>query len=254
MDEDKRIKIYIEGYKEGQKEAWKDIESLISRYDGWDLKSRVESRIGTLYQEVESKREELKEDPEMISFEEKETERGEIPKRDLPWYSGDAYLFIENRPKEALAVLSEVIRSGIPIIFIVRESPDKVLSELEDTSSLVEGSKFVWLSRQHRVKEQESKVDIKRVSPGDLSGLSQIIGNFLKSNEMAVVLFSGIPFLINYNDEGKVLKLLHFIKDEIQENEGCLVTSVAGNAVDEKFLEKMKGEFDKTFPSKGSMR
>ncbi|MFP3871762.1 MAG: DUF835 domain-containing protein [Candidatus Aenigmatarchaeota archaeon] len=247
MDKDKRMKVYLKGYKEGQEEAWADIKSMLSKFDGWELKSRVESRIGTLYQEVESKKEELKENEEKLIFEEEGLEEeGEKRTTDVPWRPGDAYLFVENRLKAGIEVFDQVVRGGNPILLIVRDPPSKVMDGFDDILT-GDNLKFVWLSRKKNHDEQRDENEIERISPGDLSGLSQVIGDFFGSHERAVVLLHGIPFLLNYNDEKKVLKLLHFTHDEATENNGCVVASISGNAVEEKFLEKVKGDFDRSF-------
>ncbi len=250
MDDDKKIKIYLEGYKEGQKEAWSDIESMVSKFDGWELKSRVESRIGTLYQEVESKREELRENIAQMTFEDEEPEEGSEGEFIRPdWKPGEAYLFVEDKPAKAIEVLDEVIESDVPILFVVRRSPDKIIRKLESNtrSSLSDDCKFLWLSREKAVDDQPTSVEVAKASPSDLPNLSSEIGKFLKKREKAVILFSGIKQLTSYNDEEKILKLLHFIKDKIKNNEACLVASISDRVVDEKFLEKFKDEFEKVY-------
>ncbi|MEF8873773.1 MAG: DUF835 domain-containing protein [Candidatus Thermoplasmatota archaeon] len=248
MDDDEKIKVYLKGYEEGQKEAWSDIESMVSKFEGWELKSRIESRIGTLYQEVESKREELKEDIDQLDFEEEESKGGEEEDTiEIPWKPGEGYLFIEDKLKEAIEVLGEVIESGVPILFIVRQSPDKIMDLFDDGSSIGDDCKFVWLSREDGVGEQPAAVEVERISPSDLPSLSQKIGKFLKNEEETVVLFSGIKLLTSYNEEDKILHLLHFTKDRIKDNDSCLVASISDKAVEEKFLEKFKDEFEEVY-------
>ncbi|MBS3816089.1 MAG: DUF835 domain-containing protein [Candidatus Thermoplasmatota archaeon] len=256
MDEEEKIELYIKGYKQGLKDAWSDIESTVSKYEGWELKSRVESRIGTLYQDVESKREDLKEDPSPLTIEEvegeKEREEGEeegereekSALKDFPWKPGDAYLFIEEKPHDSLENTVDIVDKGVLALFVLRRSPKKDLGRFDAS---FEDCKFIMLSRQEGKSETFDGVEVKRNSPEDLPGLSDIIGRFLKSKEKPVVFLSGLSFLMDYNPEGKVLQLLHWVKDKVTNNEACLVTSLPANAVEEKFLEKVKGEFDRVY-------
>lgn len=239
MDEEDKIELYLKGYKEGQKEAWDDIEGMISKYEGWKLRSRIESKIGTLQREIKSKRSELNENPEILVIETEEPTEGEF---NLPWNKGDAYLFIEKKPKNSLGELSKVMKEGVSALLIVRESPDKIIKNYDVP---VNESKFIWLT-QSEGNGSELDLNMIKKSPSDLSGLSNEIGGYMKKNPNSVIFLSGIALMTNYSEENKVLKFLTFSRDKVTENDGCLVGSISGDALEEKFLEKIKGEFDRT--------
>ncbi|MFP4142319.1 MAG: DUF835 domain-containing protein [Thermoplasmata archaeon] len=244
MDEKDKIELYLKAYEEGQEDAWSEIESMVSKYEGWELRSRVESKIGILQREIASKRSELKENPEMLSIEtEGTTEESDEEKMSLPWNKGDAYLFIEKKPQNSVDELSKVMREGVKALIIVRTSPDKIIEQYDIP---VNGSKLIWLTRS-KGKESELDLNMIKISPSDLSGLSNEIGGYMKQNPNGVIFLSGIALMTNYNEESKVLKLLNFSKDKVTEHEGCLVSSISGDALEEKLLEKIKGEFDRTF-------
>ncbi len=246
MEEDEKVELYLKGYEEGQKEAWSDIKSLISKYEGWELKSRIESKIGTLYQEIDSKRTELKENPGTLSMEPEEPsqEVEESAEIDIPWRPGDAYLFVEDKPSESIERLVKIIKKGTPTLFILRENPEKLIKNHQFPT---DKCKFIWLSRQSGRDISDDEVQMENISPSDLSGLSNEIGTYLKSNPKGVVFLSGISFITNYNEGKKVLKLVNFSRDKVTENNGCLVGSVSPDALEKKFLEKIKGEFNQTF-------
>jgi len=245
MDEKDKIELYLKGYEEGQKEAWSDIKSLVSKHEGWDLKSRIESRIGTLYQELDSKREELKEHPERLSVKE-EVPPKKVENFDIPWTVGESYLFLEKKPKTSIRELVEIVKKEVSVLFILRDPPHKRLEGYEGEISF-ENCKFVMLSRQSGMTKPIDDIEIDRISPDDLSGLSSMIGKFLKSRENPVIFLSGIPFLINYNDEEKILHLLHFTKDKVADCEGCLLSSISPEVVEKTFLEKFKSEFNEVY-------
>ncbi len=246
MEKDRKVELYLKGYEEGQKDAWSDIESLVSKYEGWELKSRIESKIGTLYQEIEAKRTEIKEKPDILSIEVEQPSEEESTEEEekVPWRPGDAYLFIEDKSDRSIKKIVEIIKKGTPTLFIVRENPKKIIDEFEIS---FEDCKFIWLSRQSVKETDEDDVQMEDRSPSNLSGLSNDIGTYLKSNPQGVVFLSGISFMTNYNEEKKVLKLINFAKDKVTENDGCLVGSVSPDALEEKFLEKIKGEFNRTY-------
>ncbi|MEF8833123.1 MAG: DUF835 domain-containing protein [Candidatus Thermoplasmatota archaeon] len=237
MKKEEKIALYLKGYEEGQNEAWTEIESLVSKYEGWELRSRIESKIGTLYQEVDSKRTELEQNPEKLIIEEP-TDQPPPSKKEIPWNKGDAYLFVENKLDESIRELVDVVNRGASALLVLREDPGKTIEQFDLS---VKDCRFIWVS------DLEDDVSVEKISPSDLSGLSNAIGSYLKSNQEGVVFLSGIPLMTNYNEENKVLQLLNFSRGKVTENDGCLVASISPGAFEEKFFEKIKGEFNQTF-------
>ncbi len=246
MTEDDRIQLYLKGYKEGQKEAWSEIKNLVSKYEGWDLRSRIESRIGTLNEEIESKRREVLEDPEILSP--SESEVGEGPskeeKKGIPWNKGDSYLFVEEKPERSIKDVSDVMRRGASALIITRKSPQKLIRSFDIP---LEKAEFIWLSSSSNDLNKNDNISFKKNSPSDLSGLSSKIGNYLKSKPESVVFLSNISLMTNYNDNSKVFKLINYSKDRITEYDSCLVVSLASNALEKKFFERIKSEFNQIF-------
>ena len=245
MDQEKIIEIYLKGYEEGQEEAWSNIKSLVSKHDGWELRSRVESKIGTLYQDIEYKKSELRRNPQslQLDLEEDETEEEDLEEqveRELPsWDISDSHMIIEPEPNKGFDEYKKLNQEGFPGMVITRNPPSKILKRYELNK---DKTRFIWLSKSGSPKSDE--VDVERISPSDLSGLSSNIGVFLKNNKNGVVFLSGVPYLNNFSDNKKVLNFISWIKDRITEHEGFYLLSMSGSTVDKKFLEKVKGEFD----------
>ncbi len=244
IDEKEKIELYLKGYEEGQKDAWTDIESLVSKHEGWELKSRIESRIGTLYQQVNSKREELKEHPEKLSLEEEEDSPEGSETIDVPWNVGGSYLFLEEKPKKSIRELVEIVKKEVSVLFILSEPPHK---RLESYDASFENCEFVMLSRERSGTEPIDGIEVKRNSPDDLNNLSAVIGKFFRSKDKPVVFLSGIPFLSNYNEEEDILKLLNFTKEKLNDHDGCLAASLSADAVEKNFLGKFKNKFDQVY-------
>lgn len=245
MDQEKIIEIYLKGYEEGQEEAWSNIKSLVSKHDGWELRSRVESKIGTLYQDIEYKKSELRRNPQSLQLDleenqEEEEEVEEQVERELPkWNISDSHMIIEPEPNKGFDEYKRLNQEGYKGLVITRNPPSKILNRYELDG---ENTKFIWLSKSGSPKSDE--IDVERISPSDLSGLSSNIGVFLKNTKNGIVFLSGVPYLNNFSDNNKVLNFISWIKDRITEHEGFYLLSISGSAVDKKFLEKVKGEFD----------
>ncbi len=241
MDQEKKIELYLRGYEEGQKEAWSKIKHMVSRYDGWELKSRIESRLGTLYQDVKSKKVDLKEDPSPLFFEEPETESEKVTSDlEVDLYNGEGLLLIEENPDDSINKFSTLISEERNGLFISRDSPDKIIKRFEFGSDV----SFIWLSKSSRKDFSEFDYEIKTVSPSNLQKLSSLIGTFLKSNEEGVIFMSGIQSIINYTSFNKLQRFIGWTMDNVSEKNGFLICSIPESSIKEKRLGILKAEFD----------
>ncbi|MFW6376260.1 MAG: DUF835 domain-containing protein [Thermoplasmatota archaeon] len=245
MDQEKIIEIYLKGYEEGQEKAWSNIKNLVSKHDGWELRSRVESKIGTLYQDIEYKRSELRKNPQslQLDLEENQAEEEEFEEqveRELPsWNISDSHIIIEPKPNKGFDEYKKLNLEGYPGMVITRDPPSKILKRYDLDG---DNTKFIWLSKSGSLKIDG--IDVERISPSDLSGLSSNIGVFLKNNKNGIVFLSGVPYLNNFSENNKVLNFISWVKDRITEHKGFYLLSISDSAVDKKFIEKVKGEFD----------
>ncbi|MFO7792696.1 MAG: DUF835 domain-containing protein [Candidatus Saliniplasma sp.] len=244
MEQEERIKLYLKGYEEGQKEAWSKIKHMISRYEGWELKSRIESRLGTLYQDVKSKRFDLKEDPSQLFFDEEEKtetvdDTGDT-KEQRELASGEGLLVIEEDSKNSIQKFLELISEDQNGLLISRDAPDKLMKRFEFRSNVG----FIWLSKSSRKDFSNFDYEIDTVSPSNLQKLSACIGNFLKNTEQGVVFISGIPSIINYIDFKKVQNFIGWVRDTVSKRDGYFICSIPENSMKKKRLSILKAEFD----------
>lgn len=239
MDQEEKMELYLKGYEDGQKEAWSNIKKLISRYEGWDLKSRVESKIGTLYQEVQSKKVELQDEPSILEISEEGEAKREVDLVIDEWEKGNSYLFL-NGDEIAYKELQSLFDRDIKGLIISRESPEKIVNKY----NISEKVQLIWLTKSTSKKIENDLISWSKISPGNLSKLSSEIGNFLKRNKNGCVFVSGIPSLINYNDFEKVLKFISWVIDRTYQRHGYLIVSLSHLSLKEEYINTIKDEFD----------
>lgn len=241
MDQEKKIELYLRGYEEGQKEAWSKIKHMVSRFEGWELKSRIESHIGTLYQDVKSKKVDLRDDPSPLLFEEPELDTQKIDNDiEVDLSNGESLLIIEDDPIQSIKKFLTLVSDKRNGLFISRDSPEKIIKRFEFGSN----TSFIWLSKSSRKDFSELEYHIKTVSPSNLQKLSSHIGNFLKSSDEGVIFISGVPSIINYTDFNKLQKFIGWTLDNVSEKNGYLICSIPKSSIKEKRLGILKTEFD----------
>ncbi len=243
MDQDKKMKLYLRGYEEGQKEAWSSIKYMISRYDGWELKSRIESKLGTLYQEVKSKKVDLREDPSPLLIEDEEdSELQEAEnKSNLPLYKGESLLFFEERHEDSLNKFLELVTEGRNGLFISRDAPDKLMKKVKFPLQ----TSFIWLSKSSGKIFSHIEQDTLTISPTNLQKLSSQVGNFLKHSDEGVIYISGLPSMINYVGFNKTQEFLSWVLDRVSERDGLIICSIPEKSIKQKRLGVLKAEFDR---------
>lgn len=264
MDKEEKIELYLKGYEEGQKEAWSNIKSMASRYEGWELKSRIESKLGTLYQNLDAKRAELKEDPQELILEDEESggeeavevggeeelaaEEESVEEEGMEdktaerkdWKRGCSYLLWEKNPDSGITSFKDLVEEGNKGLCISREYPEKIINRYELPKDEIQ---FVQLSKSSMGYSSSEEIRWSRKSPANLSSLSAKIGGFLRDNE-GVVFMHGVPNLLFYNTFNKVLDFLSWAKDKIQNRNAYLLISVDESALEEDQVNILRGEFD----------
>lgn len=241
MDQEERIELYLRGYEEGQKEAWSKIKHMVSRYDGWELKSRIESRLGTLYQDVKSKKVDLRDDPSPLFFEEPEkVTKDKKVGLEFDLTNGESLLVIEENPERSIKEFLTLISENRHGLFISRDSPDKIKKKFDFSPDI----NFIWLSKSSRKDFSDFKNQINTVSPSNLQKLSSEIGKFLKNQPEGVVFISSIPSIINYLDFKKVQKFISWTMDTVSESNGFFICSIPEASIKKKSLSILKAEFD----------
>ena len=237
MDRDTKVLLYLLGYEEGQKEAWNEIKRLIKKYDGWELNSRIQSKLGTLYQDIDFKRAELLDDPSILSVEMEPEERSFEP-RECDWEVGSTYLILEEKPFKATEAMRSMLPDSSNALFISQEVPDK----LKKTYDL-EGLDVTFLELTTTGYNTYAKTNL-RCTSANLSSLSSKIGDFIKKNEGSVVLLHSLQDIISKNDFRRTLEFIKYEMDVIRKRNGTLIVSVDGSILKGNELSKLKSYFD----------
>ncbi len=251
MEEDEKIEIYLKGYEEGKKEAWSNVKSLANRYEGWELKTRIESKLGTLYQDIDSKRVEVRDDPEIFSFVDEKKVETEEPEEDVKevvydtileeLQPGDSCLIFENDPERGFQEIKNADDNGKDCLCISRMYPDKIIRRYD----LSDDVNYVLLSKSRYRSDKSDGIKVQTNSPGNLSSLSSKIGNFFKNHEDVVLFMTGLTFMFSYNDFNKIHKFINWTKGKVYENDGNLIISLPRSGFKDEYLLKLKGEFER---------
>ncbi len=236
MDKEKMIELYLKGYEDGLTEAWRSAKSMVSRYDGWELKSRMKGKISTLYQDVSSKRYKIELDPSVFLPEE---DYAEVPgdTLELPEIKkGEMYLFLERKPKDSFNFFFKSIPEAEKGLCITSERIENIIDKYGeyDVVSYCNLAK----SNSQRNKSYET------ISFASLSRLGTVIGEFFKDNPGSILLFQGMDRMIHYNDFSKLQKFVDFIRDKASDNNGYIIVTIPPNILEEKKFNRFRNLFD----------
>lgn len=160
-------------------------------------------------------------------------EKTELLKRDEPSRKyllepGTSYLVESSSLDAAYQMYKDQVADGCTGMVLAREYPEKV----QKMYGIGEGA-ILWLSYERGKRYARE--------PTDIPMIYSEIKNFLEANSRAVVLLSGLEYLISQNNFLKVLKLLQLLNDKVSLTGSVLIIPVvpeALNVQDVKMLER----------------
>lgn len=242
MDKKKKEELYLKGYEEGLKEAWSTIKRIVSRYEGWELKSRVNGKLGTLYQDISSKRVELKDDPDMLVLEgDMDESKDHVEERKGSFEDASTILVVEKKLEEGLSIFRELMEDGDPGLCISREYPQKYQGGFGLKDKDVH---YVILAKNQNDSYRGEGTNWDVNNPGNLTDLSTSIGNFMKHNNGGVILLKGLQYMMVYNDFVMIKKFLNFVREKINEYHGKFILSISKSSLNQDEMDYLKAEFD----------
>ncbi len=161
------------------------------------------------------------------------TEKGDVPKKDdagrrYLLEPGTSYLVESSSLDAAYQMYRDQVAEGCTGMVLAREYPEKV----QKMYGVGEGA-LLWLSYERGKRFARE--------PTDIPMIYSEIKNFFEANSRAVVLLSGLEYLISQNNFLKVLKLLQLLNDNVSMTGSMLIIPVVAEALnpqDVKMLER----------------
>ncbi|HNX46954.1 MAG TPA: DUF835 domain-containing protein [Methanomassiliicoccales archaeon] len=141
---------------------------------------------------------------------------------------GTSYLVESSSLDAAYQMYKDQVAEGCTGMVLAREYPEKV----QKTYGIGDGA-LLWLSYERGKRYARE--------PTDIPMIYSEIKNFFEANSRAVVLLSGLEYLISQNNFLKVLKLLQLLNDNVSTTSSMLIIPVVPEALnpqDVKMLER----------------
>jgi hypothetical protein len=129
----------------------------------------------------------------------------------------------------AYQMYKDQVEDGSAGMVLAREYPEKVQKEY----GIGEGA-LLWLSYERGKRYARE--------PTDIPMIYSEIKNFLEANSRAVVLLSGLEYLISQNTFLKVLKLLQLLNDRVTMTGSLLIIPVVPEALNPQDIKMLERE------------
>jgi hypothetical protein len=224
---------YLKGYEEGLTEAWNEVVKLSNRgLSSKEIALRAKSIIGTIYQKLDSKRQEVGQKQETNTAQEPIRPQMETTEQ-KPIYNlseGGSYLVREPKADKSLRLFSSVLSKNYNGLIISRTDPQVLKGSFKEPRV-----KILWLTRPED-KCSENCINY------DLTRLQNTIREFMEKNPKTVILIDGINYLVNYNNFNMVLRFIQTLRDEIAMKRCCLITLVDPGTIDSREYKLLEGE------------
>jgi hypothetical protein len=149
-----------------------------------------------------------------------------IRMKDLP----SCILVEERKPDRAFSLLMSELSEGAQGLVISRSHPDAIRERYR-----LERTPIIWLANQ---PGQD------RVEPTNLFILENMVGEFIRKSDRAVVLMDGLEFLIANNHMKKVLKTIYTISDDVVLSNANLIISLDPNVMEKSEVALFERDFN----------
>jgi len=232
MTKDENKKAYLKGYEAGLKEAWSDISRLTTRgYSSTELNIMAKSKMAVVSRAVEEKARALEGSDLTIGEVSAPGGAGRLPEK------RGSYVVKEEKAEAVFDHFASLLEKGHRGLCITRTHP-RELGERFDSKTV----RFVWLSRS----AGEGRMDVKSVSPTELSSLASQAVDFMEKEKNSAVLLEGIEYLVSQNGFPPVLKFVQMLSEKSVLHDSYLLLSVNPEAMSEKeyrqIAKEMAGE------------
>lgn len=144
---------------------------------------------------------------------------------------GRSYLIEEDRPDEALRLLSKALVSRKGGLLITRTNPKRVRERLAPAPDQV-----LWLTDRESVSEETIAPALERIV--------YEIERFLADRSQGTVLIDGIEYLVSNNSFDAVLRFVRRLIDTVSEGHSVLLISLGPATLKEQELKMLEREME----------
>lgn len=142
---------------------------------------------------------------------------------------GNSYLMELEDVSQAYEMFLEQLHSGRKGIVVAREYPEKIKKKYG-----LDNIPFLWLSYEREKKYSRE--------PTNIPLIYSEVKNFLDTNERAVILLSGIEYMVSQNSFSKVLKFVQLLNENISTTNGILLLPVSAEALRQQEVKLLERE------------
>jgi len=150
---------------------------------------------------------------------------------------GNGYLVKEKKPERSFRLLRKMAGRGYRTLCVTREAPGAVREkhDLADT-------KFIWLTNAG---------GSDCIPPTEIDLLNKKIHDFSRSNDHAVILLEGLEYLIVHNDFPRIIRFVHYLKDDAVRHMSRLILPIDPSVLSERELALLERDLvTLEFPAK----
>lgn len=161
-------------------------------------------------------------------FEESTAEKELKGEKKYSLKEGFSYLVREETPEKSFDIFVEYVTHGVPGLCITRTNP----RFLREKYSLKK-TPFIWLS-SIETKECNSCLDLTEISVS--------IKDFVRENEVSIIILNGFEFLVTNFDFKKILLFLQMLNEFISTTKSVLIIPISPKTLDVKQLKLIERE------------
>ncbi|QLH75218.1 MAG: DUF835 domain-containing protein [Methanomassiliicoccales archaeon] len=142
---------------------------------------------------------------------------------------GNSYLMQMDDTAQAYEIFLEQVSLGRRGMIIAREYPEKIKKKYG-----IDHIPFLWLSFEREKKYTRE--------PTNIPLIYSEVKNFLDTTPKAIVLLSGIEYLISQNNFVKVLKFVQLLNENVSTTDGILLLPISPNTMNQKEVALLERE------------
>ncbi len=153
-----------------------------------------------------------------------------IRERRFKLESGCSYLIESEDPKQAFDIFEECLLHGNPGLCVVREYPEKLKSKYR-----LDGSQVLWLSYESNIQSARE--------PTNIPLIYSEMKSFIESNESAVIMVSGLEYMVSQTNFPKVLKFVQLLSESTAVTDSIFLLPISPQALNNREVKLLEREF-----------